>query len=74
MNIEFENLYNINAVARIEAKTSDLELNTLGTQLAESLGIKKDKKGFYQTSYGKKTARGLYLSVLNILIDINKNN
>ena len=43
-------------------------LNSIkGKYVAESLGLTLSKSGYYETSFGKKTACGLYLTVKNIM-------
>jgi hypothetical protein len=71
MNIEYKQLYNTNAINQMTIDTSEEVMTERGEKIASHFGLKKDKKGYYNTAYGVKTAKGLYLSSLTMLVDIH---
>lgn len=47
----------------------ELEAVRKGQELADVLGLKPKKDGYYHTGWGRKTAAGLYRTVQAILED-----
>jgi hypothetical protein len=52
---------------RGQSPLSEEDLDMLGSELAELLGLRKKRNGRYNTAWGDKTPRGLWLTVRNTM-------
>jgi hypothetical protein len=71
LEFKFEGLLGINAINQVEKKMSDEEMDKKGKQIANFLQLKM-KDGRYNTVWGTKTPRGLYLSMLRLMDEIEE--
>jgi len=70
IDFEYKGLYGKNAINRFTEKEGDF--TERGNKLAEQMNLKM-VDGRYITSYGSKTPHGFYLTVLNMINEIESN-
>ena len=53
-------------------RNDDVEADRIGKHIAQILGLQKDRKGLWKTTYGTKTNIGLAKTILTILEEVNE--